>query len=111
MSAPSLQGVFRSVNRVVAPLARSGLAGPLPVGVGLVMLQTTGRRTGLMREVPLLSARVGDRLVVGTVRSTSQWFRNLAVDPDPAVWLGGRVRPADASVKRGPVSLAVLELD
>ena len=48
--------------------------------------------------------------VVGTVRSTSQWFRNLAVDPDPAVWLGGRVRPAGASVKRGPVSLAVLEL-
>jgi len=43
-------------------------------------------------------------------RSTSQWFRNLAVDPDPAVWLGGRVRPANASVHRGPVSLAVLEL-
>ncbi len=41
---------------------------------------------------------------------TCRWFRNLAVDPDPAVWLGGRVRPADASVKRGPVSLAALEL-
>ena len=110
MSAPTLRGVFRSVNRVVAPLARSGLAGPLPVGVGLVMLQTTGRRSGLQRQVPLLSARLGDRLLIGTVRSTSQWFRNLAVDPDPAVWLGGQARPADASVRPGPVSLAVLEL-
>jgi hypothetical protein len=110
VSLPSVRRVFGPLNRLVAPLARSGLAGPLPVGVGLVLLETTGRRSGLMREVPLLSARIGNRLVVSTVRSDSQWVRNLAVDPEPAVWVGGRPRPADATVKRGPVNLAVLEL-
>jgi deazaflavin-dependent oxidoreductase (nitroreductase family) len=110
VSLPSVRRVFGPLNRLVAPLARSGLAGPLPVGVGLVLLETTGRRSGQLREVPLLSARVGNRLVVSTVRSDSQWVRNLAVDPEPAVWVGGRARPADATVKRGPVNVAVLEL-
>ncbi|MFZ4517686.1 MAG: nitroreductase/quinone reductase family protein [Microthrixaceae bacterium] len=98
------------MNRVIGPLARSGMVGPLPVGVGLVVLRTTGRRTGLEREVPLLAARVGDRVLVGTVRTDSQWFRNLAVDPDPAVWLCGSLRPAGATVRTGPVRLALLEL-
>ena len=111
MSLPSVRQVFGPLNRLVAPLARSGLAGPLPVGVGLVMLETTGRRTGLMREVPLLSARVGNRLLVSTIRSDSQWVRNLAVDPEPAVWVGGRARPAEATVRRGPLNVAVLDLD
>ena len=110
LRVPSLRDVLGPVNRVVAPLARSGLAGPLPIGVGLVMLQTTGRRTGRERQVPLLSARLGDRVVVGTVRSNSQWFRNLAVDPDPAVWLHGSPRPADATVRTGPFNMAVLDL-
>ena len=111
MSMPLVRRVFGPLNRLVAPLARSGLAGPLPVGVGLVLLETTGRRTGLRREVPLLSARVGNRLVVSTVRSDSQWVRNLAVDPDPAVWLGGRPRLAEATVRRGPLNVAVLDLE
>lgn len=102
--------VFDVVNRVVAPVARSGLAGPLPVGAGLVMLRTSGRRTGLPREVPVLSVRLGHLLMVGTVRPTSQWIRNLAADPEPEVWLGGKRRPANATVRTGAVGLAVLDL-
>ena len=109
-TVPTKQQVFHRVNKVVAPIARSGLAAPLPVGPGLVMLRTAGRRTGRRQEVPLLSLRVGHLVLVGTVRPTSQWFRNLAVDQAPEVWVDGKVRPAEAKVRTGPFNLAVLEL-
>jgi hypothetical protein len=109
-SLPTKKQVFDRVNKVVAPLARSGLAAPLPVGPGLVMLRTAGRRTGRRQEVPLLSVRVGHLVVVGTVRPTSHWFKNLSVDPAPEVWVDGKVRPAEAKVRTGPFSLAVLDL-
>lgn len=74
------------------------------------MVRTAGRRTGIPREVPLLSLRLGHLLMIGTVRPTSQWIRNLAADPEPEVWLGGRRRPANATVHTGPVGVAVLDL-
>ncbi|MFM7063571.1 MAG: nitroreductase/quinone reductase family protein [Actinomycetes bacterium] len=107
---PTKKQLFDRVNKVVAPLARSGLASPLPVGPGLVMLRTAGRVTGRRQEVPLLSVRVGHLVLVGTVRPTSHWFKNLAVDPAPEVWLKGKVRPAEATVRTGPFNLAVLDL-
>ena len=109
-TVPTKQQVFARVNRVVAPIARSGLAAPLPVGPGLVMLRTAGRRTGRRQEVPLLSLRVGHLVLVGTVRPTSHWFKNLSVDPAPELWVDGKVRPAEAKVRSGRFNLAVLDL-
>ena len=109
-AVPTKKQVFDRVNKVVAPIARSGLAAPLPVGPGLVMLRTAGRRTGRRQEVPLLSLRVGHLVLVGTVRPTSHWFKNLSVDPAPEVWVDGKVMPAQAKVRTGPFNLAVLDL-
>jgi deazaflavin-dependent oxidoreductase (nitroreductase family) len=102
---------FRTLNRVVQPLAKRGLASPLPVGAGLVVLETTGRRSGRRREVPLLAARFGDRVVVSTVRGRSLWIRNVEADPAVHVWLDGRRRPATASLRSGPLRVATLAVD
>jgi len=74
------------------------------------VLETTGRRTGRPRPVPVLSARLGNRLTVSTVRSDSQWIRNIEADPNVAVWLGGRPRQAVANVRRGPLNTVRLDL-
>lgn len=101
---------FRTLNRFVAPLAKSGLFTPFPLGAGVVVLETTGRTSGLPREIPLLATRIGDRVTVSTVRASSQWMRNLQAEPSAGVWLHGRRREATADVRTGVLNLATLDL-
>jgi len=93
---------FGALNSVVRPLVRRGLGSPFPIGVGAVILSTTGRRSGEQREVPLVSARVGDTLLVSTVRKSSNWIRNAARSPDVRVWVDGAEREGMAEVRHLP---------
>ncbi len=94
-------GASTRANRLVGPLAKAGIGTPiLPVGVGVVVLETTGRRTGKTREIPLLAHRQGRTLQVMTVRSDSQWVRNLEAEPRAAAWYAGRSHPVVATVNR-----------
>ena len=105
------QALFRKMNRFVKPLVKAGLGSPLPIGLGAVVLESTGRVSGEPREVPLVGLRVGDRVVVSTVRDSSQWIKNLEADDAAAVWYCGRRHDAMASVKRGPLNLVTLDVD
>lgn len=108
--ADATQAAFRLLNSVVQPAVRAGLANPLPVGAGAIVLETTGRVSGKKRPVPLLATRVCNTLVVSTVRADSQWLKNLEADPAVTLWLNGKQRDATAKVSRGPLSFVTLTL-
>lgn len=102
---------FRALNRVVVPAVKRGIGSPLPVGIGLVVLETTGRKSGLPREVPLVAARLGDTVMTSTVRPRSLWTRNVEATPEVAMWVGGRRRDGSAHVERGSLTVATVSLD
>jgi deazaflavin-dependent oxidoreductase (nitroreductase family) len=78
-----------------------GKIGTLPV----VLLTTTGKKTGKQRTVPLGSFEDGgDRLVVASAAGSPThpaWFNNLAANPKVTVQLGPDVYEARAEVTSG----------
>lgn len=107
------QQLFRTLNRWVEPAVRAGVGTPVVPGLpGVVVLETVGRRSGLTRRAPLVAQRLGDVVVVSTVRrGRSEWMRNLEAEPKAHVWLGGRRRAATAQVRQLPgLDVAVLRL-
>lgn len=60
----------------------------------VLLLTTTGRRSGMARTVPLLHVVDGGRLVVvaslGGHDTHPAWYRNLQADPRATVTIGGR---------------------
>jgi hypothetical protein len=90
--------VFRGLNAVLEPLVRSGVGAPGPWPTGLVVVETRGRKTGRAVRVPLLGTRVGDLVVVSTVRGRAHWVRNAAAAPGVRYWMNGRAHDAIALV-------------
>jgi deazaflavin-dependent oxidoreductase (nitroreductase family) len=84
----------RLLNPLVNAAARAGL--PVPM---VVILETTGRRSGKPRRVPVGKALEGDTLwVVAEHGRRAAWVRNLEADPRVRVRLGRRWREGTAHV-------------
>ncbi len=66
---------------------------------GWVLLTTTGRKSGLPREVLLPCERFADGLIViSTYGTRSDWFRNLRRDPSVRITCAGWVVDARAEI-------------
>ena len=83
--------------------ATNGRIGGSIVGSPVLLLTTTGRKSGRERTVPLLYLKDGEDLVVvgsnGGTATPPAWWLNLMVNPEAAVELGGskaRVRAEEA---------------
>jgi deazaflavin-dependent oxidoreductase (nitroreductase family) len=84
----------RLLNPLVRAAARAGL--PLP---GYVLLETTGRRSGQPRQVPVGKALQGDTLwVVAEHGLRAAYVRNIQANPRVRVRLGRRWRTGTAQV-------------
>jgi deazaflavin-dependent oxidoreductase (nitroreductase family) len=95
MSAPY------SYNQSVIELFRSN-GGRMPDGRTLLLLTTTGAKSGQPRTTPLAYSTDGDRIVIvaskGGGPTNPDWYHNLLANPVVAVELGGEGFQARASV-------------
>ena len=90
---------FRMLNRVIEPAVRKGIGSPRFVPGGLIVLETVGAKSGLMRRMPLVATRLGGFVFISTVRGDrSLWVKNLQKRPNTHYFLAGKRRPAKAFV-------------
>jgi len=84
--------VFPHIDRRLLRLTRGRLS--VAVGQPVLLLTTTGARSGQPRTTPLMFMREGDDVVLiasagGSTRNPA-WYYNLRAHPEAAVTLGGR---------------------
>jgi len=74
-------------------------------GRPLLLLTTTGARTGLPRVVPLVYTRDGEDLVIiaskGGAPTNPDWYHNLVANPEVTVEVGAERYQARARVTEG----------
>ena len=93
----------RNQEQVVAEFrARGGKVGGYHASKQLLLLTTTGARTGQRRAVPLTYLPDGDRYIVtagnaGSGRNPA-WYYNLAANPDVTIEVGTEVFKAVAII-------------
>jgi deazaflavin-dependent oxidoreductase (nitroreductase family) len=80
-------------HRVVYRLSGGRLLGRV-AGMPVLMLTTTGRRTGRFRTTPLTYFEVGDEIAIiasnGGEDSPPRWWLNLQADPRATIAIAGR---------------------
>lgn len=85
-----------------AYLATGGVEGHESDGVHMLVLATTGRRSGVPRRTCLIYGTAGEDFVVvasnGGADDHPAWFKNLQAEPSVGVQVGGRRFTARARV-------------
>jgi deazaflavin-dependent oxidoreductase (nitroreductase family) len=101
--------IFKAIVKLQVWLYQSsgGKRGSMMRGRQLLLLTTTGSKTGKQRTVPLVPFREGEQLYVmaslGGAPVHPAWFKNLRAKPDVEVQLGADKWQARAEiVPEGP---------
>lgn len=97
--------VFTHVERRLARAGRTTVGGWVAGRVPVLLLTTTGRRSGARHTIPLLFHRLADGSLLliaanGAADWHPDWFHNLVADPGVEVELDRTRRPAEARVLR-----------
>jgi deazaflavin-dependent oxidoreductase (nitroreductase family) len=104
----------RDQERVVAEFrARGGQVGGYHASMQLLLLTTTGARTGQRRAVPLTYVLDGDRYIVTAGNAGSDrhpaWYHNLTANPETTVEVGSEAFSAVAVIADEPERGALYE--
>lgn len=94
---------MKAHNRTVVEQFRA--AGGSAHGRPLLLLNTTGRRSGQRRTTPMMYIPRGEDLLVVASNAGApkhpDWFHNLVANPEVVVEVAGETFPARARVPRG----------
>ena len=86
--------------------ANGGKVGGMFEGAPLLLLTTTGARSGQPRVAPLVYTTDGDRIVIiaskGGAPTNPDWYHNIAANPEVTVELGTETFQARAEIAEEP---------
>lgn len=85
--------------------ANGGKVGGRFAGTDILILTTTGRKSGQMRWHPLAYSRDGERYIIaaskGGAPTSPDWYFNLMANPSTVIEVGAEVIPVVATVAEG----------
>lgn len=86
--------------------ANEGKVGGPFAGAPMILITTTGAKSGQPRVAPLVYTTDGDRYVViaskGGAPTNPDWYYNIAANPEITVEIGGETFPARAEIASEP---------
>ncbi|MBL8127546.1 MAG: nitroreductase family deazaflavin-dependent oxidoreductase [Chloroflexia bacterium] len=86
--------------------ANEGKVGGPFAGAPMILITTTGAKSGQPRVAPLVYTTDGDRYVViaskGGAPTNPDWYYNIAANPEITVEIGGETFPARAEIAAEP---------
>ncbi len=112
-----LRSIFKIFNRFMLALWRLGLArygNPSEFGGAIMVIKHKGRKSGLIRYVPVNFAEIdGEIYCTAGLGTKTHWYQNLLADPKVELWLpdsrwAGVAEEASDSGKRVEILRAVL---
>lgn len=93
--------------------ANDGKVGGQFEGTPLLLLHTTGAKTGAERINPLAYTKDGERLIIiaskGGAPRNPDWYYNILANPSVTVEVGGEHFPARATAAEGPERTRLFE--
>ena len=96
---------LKNVQKIHRVLYAVGL-GPL-IGTIILLLTTTGRKSGMKRVTPLQYEKIGNDYYLGAARGLkADWVRNIQVNPCVDVRVGAKQFEGQAEVITDPVRFA-----
>ena len=100
-------------RRIAEFRANGGKLNPPLDTVPLLVLTTTGAKSGAARSTPMSYSTDGDRVIVvaanGGAPTNPHWYHNLVANPEVTVELGGETFRARASVAAEPERTRLFE--
>ena len=85
--------------------ANGGKVGGQFEGAPMLILHTTGAKTGAEREHPLMYQQVGDEIAIFASKAGApthpDWYRNITANPSVTVEVGTETVPMQARVAEG----------
>jgi deazaflavin-dependent oxidoreductase (nitroreductase family) len=93
-------------KRIMAEFhANGGKVGGRFEGADILILTSTGARTGQMRWNPLAYSKDGDRYVIvaskGGAPTSPDWYHNIVANPSAVIEVGTEVIAVEAAVANG----------
>jgi deazaflavin-dependent oxidoreductase (nitroreductase family) len=86
--------------------ANGGKVGGMFEGAPMMLLTTTGAKSGQPRIAPLVYTTDGDRIVIiaskGGAPTHPDWYHNIAANPEVTVEVGGETYTGRADVAQEP---------
>lgn len=92
MNDDNLRAGFKQFNKIMLLMWRLGLGGWInsapETGGRIMVLITTGRKSGLKHRTPVNYTRLdGDLYCIAGFGSTTDWYHNIQANPRVEVWL------------------------